>query len=78
VPATLVLFESPKRIHETFGDLVQIAGDGRRAALCRELTKRFEEVIRGTLGELRAALDGPLRERRDRPVRLVFFEGDER
>ena len=58
VPATLVLFESPKRIHETFGDLVQIAGDGRRAALCRELTKRFEEVIRGTLGELRAALDG--------------------
>jgi 16S rRNA (cytidine1402-2'-O)-methyltransferase len=52
-PATLVLYESPKRVRELFGDLVQIAGEERRAAVCRELTKRFEEVRRGTLGELR-------------------------
>jgi 16S rRNA (cytidine1402-2'-O)-methyltransferase len=58
VPATLVLFESPKRIHGLLDDLVQTAGDGRHVAVCRELTKRFETVHRGTLAEVRAVLDG--------------------
>src|SRR5690606_33845544 len=53
-PATLVIFESPKRVHETLGELVEVAGGERRAAVCRELTKRFEEVRRGTLSELAA------------------------
>lgn len=53
VPATLIFYESPKRINQMLEDLSQIMGDGRYAAICRELTKRFEEVTRGTLGELR-------------------------
>ncbi|MCB2110345.1 MAG: 16S rRNA (cytidine(1402)-2'-O)-methyltransferase [Defluviimonas sp.] len=53
LPATLVLYESPKRIQALLGDLVQGFGADRRAAVCRELTKRFEEVTRDTLGALR-------------------------
>lgn len=55
VPATLVLYESPKRINQLLEDLSQILGEGRYAAICRELTKRFEEVTRGTLAELVAS-----------------------
>lgn len=53
VPATLIFYESPKRINQMLEDLSQILGEERYAAVCRELTKRFEEVTRGTLGELR-------------------------
>ncbi len=52
VPATLVLYESPKRVYQLLCDLSQSMGEGRYAAVCRELTKRFEEVVRGSLGEL--------------------------
>ena len=52
VPATLVFYESPKRIHQTVNHLAQTLGEERQAALCRELTKLHEEVLRGTLGEL--------------------------
>lgn len=52
VPFTLVFYESPKRVHEMLGNLRDVLGDGRQAAICRELTKRFEEVTRGTLAEL--------------------------
>lgn len=48
MPATLVLYESPKRIHKTLEDMAVVLGD-RQAAVCRELTKRFEEVSRGPL-----------------------------
>ncbi|MFN4159041.1 MAG: 16S rRNA (cytidine(1402)-2'-O)-methyltransferase [Gemmobacter sp.] len=58
VPATLVLFESPKRIHRTLGDLVQCLGGERQAAVCRELTKRFETVLRGPLAKLQSAFAG--------------------
>jgi len=53
IPATLILYESPKRIHRLLGELCEQWGETRRAALCRELTKRFEEVRRGDLGILR-------------------------
>lgn len=56
VPATLVLYESPQRVRETLEDLADILGD-REAALCRELTKRFEEVRRGTLQSIREGLE---------------------
>ena len=57
VPATLVLYESPKRVHDLLTDLVAVLGD-REAALCRELTKRFEEVRRGTLATLLESIEG--------------------
>jgi 16S rRNA (cytidine1402-2'-O)-methyltransferase len=53
VPATLVLYESPKRLNGLLTDLCEVLGD-RSAAVCRELTKRFEEVRRGPLSELAA------------------------
>lgn len=52
VPATLVLYESPKRIQELLGDMVKEWGPTREGAICRELTKKHEEVIRGDLGYL--------------------------
>lgn len=55
VQATLILYESPKRIRETLADLAETLGSERQAALCRELTKRFEEVQRGTLADLAVA-----------------------
>ncbi len=48
---TLVLYESPQRILKTLKDLHTALGD-RRAALARELTKKFEEVVRGRLSSL--------------------------
>lgn len=45
-------FESPHRVHETLLEAAEILGDSRRAAVCRELTKTYEEVRRGTLPEL--------------------------
>lgn len=54
VPATLVFFESPQRLHATLEDARRILGN-REAVVARELTKRFEELRRGTLDELLAA-----------------------
>ncbi|WGH80028.1 16S rRNA (cytidine(1402)-2'-O)-methyltransferase [Jannaschia ovalis] len=53
-PATLVLYESPKRLAALLRDAAEVLGP-REAAVCRELTKRFEEVRRGTLDALAAA-----------------------
>lgn len=50
--ATLVAFESPHRVAETLADMADVLGTRRQAALARELTKRFEEVRKGTLAEL--------------------------
>lgn len=52
VAATLVFYESPRRVGAMLADAARVLGEGRDAALCRELTKKFEEVRRGTLGEL--------------------------
>ncbi|WP_082789504.1 16S rRNA (cytidine(1402)-2'-O)-methyltransferase [Tsukamurella pseudospumae] len=49
-----VFFESPHRLADTLADAAEVLGSGRRAAVCRELTKTYEEVRRGTLGELAA------------------------
>lgn len=58
IPATMVIYESPKRVGRTLIELAEVFGPDRQVALCRELTKRFEEVRRGTLAELAAELDG--------------------
>jgi 16S rRNA (cytidine1402-2'-O)-methyltransferase len=55
VQATLIFYESPKRIQELLADLAQSLGEGRETVVCRELTKRFEEVTRGPVGELALA-----------------------
>jgi 16S rRNA (cytidine1402-2'-O)-methyltransferase len=52
---TLVLYESPRRLGATLAELAAALGAGRRAVVCRELTKTHEEVARGTLAELAAA-----------------------
>ncbi len=52
---TLVFFEATHRIADTLQDLASALGADRRAALCRELTKTYEEVRRSSLGELAAA-----------------------
>jgi 16S rRNA (cytidine1402-2'-O)-methyltransferase len=51
-PRTLVFFESSHRIAECLVDLAQAFGADRQAAICREMTKQFETVLRGPLGEL--------------------------
>jgi len=50
-PGAVVAFESPRRLPRSLGALADELGE-RDAAVCRELTKRFEEVVRGTLAEL--------------------------
>ncbi|MFE9296999.1 16S rRNA (cytidine(1402)-2'-O)-methyltransferase [Streptomyces niveus] len=56
---TLVYFEAPHRLDDTLAAMAEVFGAERRAAVCRELTKTYEEVKRGGLGELAAwAADG--------------------
>lgn len=60
VPGTLIFFESPRRLVGSLADMAEIFGD-RPAAVARELSKLFEEVVRGSLPTLaeRYAEDGP-------------------
>jgi 16S rRNA (cytidine1402-2'-O)-methyltransferase len=56
---TLVFFEAPHRIAEALAAMAEVLGADRPAAVCREMTKTYEEVRRGGLGELAAwAADG--------------------
>ncbi|KIQ63376.1 uroporphyrin-III methyltransferase [Kitasatospora griseola] len=58
-PRTMVFFEAPHRIAETLAAMAEAFGAERPAAVCRELTKTYEEVKRGPLAELAAwAADG--------------------
>ncbi len=62
-PRTMVFFEAPHRVEAALTALAEVLGVGRRAAVCREMTKTYEEVRRGTLAELRDwAGDGVLGE----------------
>ena len=54
---TAVLYEAPSRVADTLAELAAAGAGERAAALCRELTKQFEEFRRGTLGELAAYYD---------------------
>lgn len=56
VPGTLIFYESPKRIAASLVDMAEVLGD-RPAALCREITKKFEEVRRASLSDLEASLE---------------------
>lgn len=73
VDATLILFESPRRVKQTLEELCEIDAN-RSTVVARELTKRFEEVIRGTAGEL--ARDPRMAALKGEVVLLVDRQGD--
>lgn len=52
VDQTIVLYESPHRVKKTLLQLIEYLGEERQAATCREISKKFEEVKRGSLAEL--------------------------
>lgn len=56
--ATLMFFESPNRLAASLKSAAEVLGADRPAAVCRELTKAYEEIRRGTLGELAASYAG--------------------
>ena len=58
---TMVFFEAPHRLEASLADMVQAFGGSRQAAVCRELTKVHEEVIRGPLSQLHAWAGGDVR-----------------
>jgi 16S rRNA (cytidine1402-2'-O)-methyltransferase len=58
---TMVFFESPHRLADSLADLCSVFGAARPAAVCRELTKTYEEVRRGTLAELAEWAAGDVR-----------------
>lgn len=60
-PRTMVFFEAPHRLAAFLGDAARALGEDRRAAVCRELTKPHEEVVRGPLIELAAWAAGGVR-----------------
>ena len=81
VPGTLVFYESPKRIAAMLRDAAEVLGAEREAAVCRELTKKFEEVIRAPLAELaeicaERALKGEIVVLIDRPGLPNISESD--
>lgn len=80
VDATLIMFESPRRVKQTLAQLCQIE-PGRNVVIARELTKKFEEVIRGTALELFenpaiAELRGEVVMMLDHPQAVVADSGD--
>ncbi|WP_099865851.1 16S rRNA (cytidine(1402)-2'-O)-methyltransferase [Pararhizobium haloflavum] len=54
IPGTIIFFESPHRLAATLADCAAVLGGGRGAVVCRELTKAFEDVRRGSLDALAA------------------------
>ena len=73
LPHTLVLFESPYRVGKLLADAVVVLGN-RQAAVCIELTKKFEEVHRGVLADLAERF----REAKVRGEVTVVIEGNTR
>lgn len=59
VPATLIFYESPKRLGAMLRDAAETLGADRQAVVCRELTKKFEERCAGTLAALAERYDEP-------------------
>jgi 16S rRNA (cytidine1402-2'-O)-methyltransferase len=53
-PRTMVFYEAARRLAGTLADMAAVFGAGREAAVVREITKTFEETVRGTVGELHA------------------------
>ena len=75
--ATLVFFESSHRIEDSVAAMLEAFGEDREAAICRELTKRFETVMRGKLRELQAMLNSDGDQRRGEFVVLISGSTDQ-
>jgi 16S rRNA (cytidine1402-2'-O)-methyltransferase len=76
-PRTLVFYESAHRIEETLADCVAAFGGERPAALARELTKLFETVLDGTLGELQSRVGSDPDQRKGEFVLLLRGAGED-
>lgn len=77
-PRTLVFFESSHRIMAALPDFVDAFGADRPAALCRELTKQFETVLRGGLGELQRRLaDDPVQQKGELVIVVAGHESSQ-
>lgn len=50
---TMIFYESPYRLLKTIAEFITVFGDGRQASVSREITKIYEETVRGTLAEIR-------------------------
>lgn len=74
---TLLFYESSHRIADTLADCAAAFGEARRAVLARELTKLFETVLDGTLGELHARVQADADQRKGEFVLLVEGAGDD-
>lgn len=72
-PRTLVFFESSHRIEACLADMRETFTGARQAVICRELTKQFETVLRGSLDELIARLEQSARQRKGEFV--IVIEG---
>lgn len=76
-PRTLVFYESSHRIAETLADMRMAFGDGRAAAIARELTKLFETVLDGTLAQLQARVETDENQRKGEFVIVVQGAGED-
>ena len=56
IPATIVFYESPKRLNKSISDMLEVMGPDRSLVIARELTKKFEEIIRTSLAEVQREL----------------------
>jgi 16S rRNA (cytidine1402-2'-O)-methyltransferase len=74
---TIALFESSHRIMTSLQDMVAVLGSGREAAICREMTKQFETVLRGRLGDLRRLLEEDPDQRKGEFVIVLSAAGNE-
>jgi 16S rRNA (cytidine1402-2'-O)-methyltransferase len=76
-PRTLIFYESSHRIEDALADAVTVIGVDRPAAIARELTKLFETVLSGTLGELHARVVADPDQRKGEFVLLIQGVGDD-
>lgn len=70
---TIIFYESPHRLNDSLVDMLAVLGN-RRASLSRELTKKFEETIRGTLEEILSVV----RERQLKGEMVIVIQGAEK
>lgn len=76
-PRTLIFYESSHRIVDFMGDAASAFGPGRHAVVARELTKLFETVLEGPLGELRSRIDTDPHQQKGEFVVLIEGAGDD-